>query len=272
MTIIRMTARLLARGRGGLLALLAGIALFELIQAPIADALGGPRGLEALLGALPPQLRALTRARPELIAISGLAGYLSLGFTHILYLVLTIVALLGFVTRTLAGEMERGTIQLVLSRPVSRAAAFAARVLGVIVVAVALAVVGPVGMMAGLALARPEGVLDYRYFVPTAVAATLLFWSIGGLALLGSAAADTAGRAVGWAVAVLAGLYFVDYFATIWTFLEPIEFLSIFDYYDPGTTLVSGVLPWTNVLVLAGVGLVGTLAGLIVFVRRDLPT
>jgi ABC-2 type transport system permease protein len=270
--IIRMTSRLISRGRMGLFALLLGIMLFELIQPPIAAALGGPKGLEALLSALPPQMRALTRARPELIAMSGLAGYLSLGFTHIIYLVLTSVALLNFATRTLAGEMERGSIQLALSRPISRAAAYAARVLGVAVVAVLLAAAGPVGMIGGLLLARPGGELTYRYFLPTAITAALLFWAIGGLALFGSAAADSAGRAVGWAVAALVVFYFVDYFATIWSFLQPIEFLSIFDYYDPGATLVYGALPWTNVIVLGTVGLAGALAGLTVFVRRDLPT
>ena len=100
----------------------------------------------------------------------------------------------------------------------------------------------------------------------------LLFWAIGGLTLLGSAAASTAGRALARAIAGLVVSYLVDYFAGIWDFLVPIEFLSIFDYYDPATTLVNGTLVWTNVVVLAAVGMAGVLAGLIVFVRRDLPT
>ncbi len=273
MTIMaRMAGRLLRRGLTGFVALLLGVALFELIQPLVADSLGGPRGLEPFLRALPPALQALTRSRPEFIAVSGLAGYLSLGFTHPLYLVLAATTIVGFGCRSLAGEMERGTIQLALSRSMSRPRVYGARVLGVVVVALALAVAGPVGMIAGMVIAEPEGGFVYRYFVPTALATALLFWAIGGLTLLGSAAASTTGRAVAWATAGLIVFYFVDYFASLWEILKPLEPLSIFDYYDPAQALVNGALPWSNVLILGLIGLAGVLGGLLVFVHRDLPT
>ena len=269
---MRMTRRLLGRGRGGLVALLLGIAVFHLIQALVVDSFGGVQGLTSLLDALPPALRTLARLQPEFLAFSGLAGYLSLGFTHPLYLVLACTAVVGFACRSLAGEMERGTIQLALSRPISRPSVYGARLLGLVIIVTALVIGGPLGLVAGLVYARPEGTFAYGHLLPTAAGTVLLFWAIGGLTLLGSAAASTAGRAMGWAIAGLVVSYLVDYFAGIWDFLVPIEFLSIFDYYDPTTTLVNGTLVWTNVVVLAAVGTAGVLAGLIVFVRRDLPT
>ena len=273
MTIVaRMTGRLLRRGLVGFLALLLAVALFELVQPPVADSLGGPEGLEPFLNTLPKGLLAITRTRPEFIAVSGLAGYLSVSFTHPIHLLLLSAVVVGFVARGLAGEMERGTIQLALARPISRARVYAARVLGLVVVAVAPAVAGPLGLIAGMLIDRPEGAFTYRYLVQTGVATALLCWAIGGLALLGSAAASTTGRVVGWAIAGLIASYFVDYFASIWAFLEPLEFLSIFDYYDPAEALVNGALAWRDVLTLGAVGLAGVLAGLVVFVRRDLPT
>ncbi len=269
---LRMTGRLLGRGLAGFLALLLGVLLFELIQAPVADSLGGPRGLAPILDALPPALRALSRARPELIAISGLAGYLSLGFTHPLYLVLACATIIGFAARSLAGEMERGTIQLALSRPISRSRVYGARVVGLGVIAVALALVGPLGMVLGIWYARPEGEIVYRHFLPVIAGGALLFWAIGGLALLASAAASTSGRVRAWAISGLIASYFVDYFAGIWGFLRPFQFLSVFDYYDPSQALVNGLLPWSDAATLAVVGLVGVLAGQAVFARRDLPT
>jgi ABC-type transport system involved in multi-copper enzyme maturation permease subunit len=267
-----MTGRLLRRGLAGFLALLLGVAVFELVQPVVADSLGGPRGLEPFLRALPPALQALTRTRPEFIAVSGLAGYLSLGFTHPLYLVLASATVVGFACRGLAGEMERGTIQLALARPISRPQVYLARVAGVVIVALALAAAGPLGMTLGLAVARPEGEFAYRHFLPVAVATGLLVWAIGGLTLLGSAAASTTGRAVAWATAGLVVFYFVDYFASLWAFLEPLEPFSIFDYYDPAQALVYGALVWSDTLALLLVGLAGVLGGLVVFVRRDLPT
>ncbi len=272
MTVLRLTARLLRRGLAGLAALLLGVAVFELVNPFVADSLGGPQGLEGILRSLPPALQAFTKSQPEFIAVSGLAGYLSLGFTHPLYLTLASAALVGFGARTLAGEMERGTIQLALSRPISRFQVYAARVLGVVVVAVGLAIAGPAGMLLGMRLAQPEGILEIGYFVPTALATLLLFWAIGGLTLLGSAAASTTGRVVAWATAALVLFYFIDYFATLWAFLEPLEPLSIFAYYDPSQSLVNGALPARHIMTLGLVGLGGAAGGLAVFVRRDLPT
>jgi ABC-2 type transport system permease protein len=265
-----MTGRLLRRGLAGLVALLLGVAIFQVIQALVVESIGAS-GLTSLLDTLPPALRTLARVQPEFLALSGLAGYLSFGFTHPLYLVLACTAVVGFATRSLAGEVERGTIQLALSRPISRTWVYAARVLGLLAIVLGVAAGGALGLLAGLAFARPEGEFDYAHLLPTAVAGALLFWAIGGLTLWGSAAASTGGRAVAWAIAGLVISYFVDYFAGIWNLLEPFEPFSVFDYYDPTQALVNGVLPWANVAVLGAVGLAGVLAGLVVFGRRDLP-
>jgi ABC-2 type transport system permease protein len=267
-----MTARVLRRGWAGLVSLLALIVLFMFVNPLVADSLGGPEGIESLLDRLPPAIQALARTRPEFIAVSGLAGYLSVAFTHPVYIAIATVALVGFAARSLAGEMERGTIQLALSRPVSRARVYLARVLGLVAIALLLSLAGPLGMLAGLAAARPAGNFEERHFVPAALATLLLFWAIGGLTLLGSAAADTAGRCVAWATTGLVLFYFVDYLAELWDVLEPIEPLSIFDYFDPAHALVRGSVRASDAAVLLAVGLIGTLGGCLVFLRRDLPT
>ena len=271
MTPLAITGRLLRRGWAGLLSLLVLIALFMFVNPLVADSLGGPEGIESLLDRLPPALQALARTQPEFIAVSGLGGYLAVAFTHPVYVAIAAVALVGFAARSLAGEMERGTIQLALSRPVSRARVYLARVLGLLAIALLLSAAGPIGMLIGLAVASPAGDFDERHFVPTAVATLLLFWAIGGLTLLGSAAADTAGRCVAWATTGLVLFYFVDYLAELWDVLDPIEPLSIFDYFDPAQALVHGTLRALDVAVLLAVGCAGVVAGLVVFIRRDLP-
>ncbi|MDQ3411057.1 MAG: hypothetical protein M3509_02955, partial [Chloroflexota bacterium] len=90
MTLVRMTSRLLGRGVAGLAALLVGVALFESLQAPVVESFGGARGISTLIESLPPAFQALARAQPGFSTFSGLAGSLSAGFTHPLYLVLTL--------------------------------------------------------------------------------------------------------------------------------------------------------------------------------------
>jgi ABC-2 type transport system permease protein len=269
--MMRMTGRVLRSGLPGLVALLLGIALFEFVQPLVIASFGGARGLDAIMDRIPPALQAFTRTRPEFLALSGLAGYLSLGFTHPLYIVLAGAAVVGFAARSLAGEMDRGFIQIPLARPVSRQAVYLSRVVGIAIVCGLLALVGPIGMVGGLLYSRPEGEFVYAHLGAMALNGLALFWAVGGLTLWGSAAANTAGRVVGWAISLLVLSYFVDYFAGVWAPLRTIAFLSLFDYYEPTETLVSGRMDAVNLVTLTTVGAIAAIAGLIVFTRRDLP-
>jgi ABC-2 type transport system permease protein len=271
--VLRMTARVLRSGLPGLVALVLGVVLFEFVQPVVIASFGGARGLDAIMERIPPALQAFTRTRPEFLALSGLEGYLSLGFTHPLYIVLAGAAVIGFAARALAGEMERGIIQIPLARPISRQAVYAARVLGVAIICALLALAGPLGMIAGLLYAHPQGQAQFAYahLVAVALNCLALFWAIGGLSLWGSAAASTAGRIIGWAISLLVVSYFVDYFAEIWSPLHSIEFLSLFDYYAPTDALVSGHADTTNLATLTAVGAAAIAGGLVTFVRRDLP-
>jgi ABC-type transport system involved in multi-copper enzyme maturation permease subunit len=269
--IVRMTGRVLRSGLPGLIALLLGIAFFEFVQPLVIASFGGARGLDAIMDRIPPALQAFTRTRPEFLALSGLAGYLSLGFSHPLYIVLAGAAVVGFAARSLAGEMERGIIQIPLARPISRHAVYASRVLGIAIICTLLAVVGPLGMVAGLFFSQPEGEFVYAHLGALALNCLTLFWAVGALTLWGSAAASTAGRVVAWALSLLVLSYFVDYFAGVWAPLQAIAFLSLFDYYEPTEALVSGTADATNLIALAAVGVVAAVAGLVAFTRRDLP-
>jgi ABC-type transport system involved in multi-copper enzyme maturation permease subunit len=266
-----MTGRILRNGLPGLIALLLGIALFEFVQPLVIASFGGAETLDAILSRIPPVLQAFARTRPEFLALSGLAGYLSLGFTHPLYLVLASAAVVGFAARTLAGEMDRGLIQIPLARPISRPAVYGSRVIGVVFICLALALAGPIGMIGGMLFARPVGELEFAHFGAVALSGMALFWAIAGLSLLASAAASSTGRVVAWAVALLVLSYFIDYFAGVWAPLEPWTVLSLFDYYDPSAALVSGQINRANLATLGIVGLAATVAGAVVFTRRDLP-
>jgi ABC-2 type transport system permease protein len=272
MTALWLTARLLRHGMAGLIAMLTLVAFVLLVNPLIADSIGGASGFEGILNTLPPALRAISQTQPEFIAVSGLAGFLSISFTHPVYLAIASVAIVGFAARTLAGEMERGTIQLALARPISRPRVYLARVYGVVTIALLLSIAGPVGMLLGLWIARPEGDLTYSHFIDTGVTTFFFFWAIGGLSLLGSAAANTSSRCVAWGTIGLVVSYFIDYFAQLWDVLEPLEPFSILHYFNPSQALVHGVLYASDLTTLGLTGLAGALAGLVIFSRRDLPS
>lgn len=262
---------LMRRSKTGLAALLVGLALFELIQPVAIRSFGDLSRFEAIVALVPEPFLALLNVTPDFLSAVGLPGYLSLGFTHPVYHLLAAATVIWFAGRSLAGEMERGSIQLALSRPLSRGQVYLARVLGMITVTLMVAVVAPLGMIVGLLIAQPDGSVDYRHFIVQGAASALLTVCIGGVALLISAASDRMGQAVGIAIAALVISYVIDYFATLWSALEPIEPFSIFDYYDPARALSAGSIPLINILVLGSLAVLGIAIGAWIFSRRDLP-
>ncbi len=269
MTMLRISGRLVRRGLGGTLMLLLGIALFELINPVIGTSIGGTDAVQDLFDQLPPGMRAVTQVQPDFFIRSGFAGFVALGYTHPVYFVLLSSAVIGFGARTLAGEVESGILALTLSRPVSRSVIYLARVLDLGAIALVLGLAGAVGTWLGFLIADAPTNLPIAAYLAVIGAAWLLAWAIGGLVLGASAASSTTGRVVGWATGVLVILYFIDYFADLWEPLEPFGPISIFRYFDPVAALVDGRIPLVNVAVLGGVGLVGVIAGLLVFTRRD---
>lgn len=264
-----MVRRLLQRGLAGTLMLLLGVMIFQFVNPFIADSIGGEEGLSRLIELLPPGLQTLAQISPDFIALTGLAGYLSLGYDHPVYLVLVMSAIIGFTSRSIAGEVDRGTLALTLSRPIPRTNIYVARVAGLLVLIGVFASVGPLATRLGLAIAQPTGDVDTDQLLALTLLCGLLTWAVGGLSLMVSAASDTTGRVVGWATGFLVISFFVDYFAELWATLEPVKPLSIFWYFDTTGTVVDGSVPLTSALVLGGSGLVGVVAGWWRFTRRD---
>lgn len=271
MAIWTLFAQLLRRSRDGLIALSIGLFVFEFIQPVAIDSFGDMDQLISLMDVVPKPFLALMNITPEMVEQVGLPGFLALGYTHPVYHLLVSAVVIWIATRGLAGEMESGSVQFALARPVSRVQFYVARVLDVVVVAIWVAVVAALGMMAGMAYAKPDGTMETSHFVTQIGASFLLAATIGGVALLASARADRMGQAVGWAAGFLIVSYVIDYFATLWDFLKPLQPISVFNYYDPPTALALGTIPVTDAIILIVVAAASALAGGLIFARRDLP-
>jgi ABC-2 type transport system permease protein len=269
--VLTMCVQLLRRSRGGLIALSIGLFAFEYIQPVAIDAFGNLDQLISIMDLVPKPFLALMNITPEVVERVGLPGFLALGFTHPVYHLMVSAIVIWIAARGLAGEMESGQAQVSLARPVSRRQFYVARSLAAALVALWVSIVAVLGNIVGIAVSKPDGSMDNWHFLAQAGTSLLLALTIGGVALLVSARADRMGQAVGWAAGFLIVSYVIDYFATLWSFLDPLQPFSVFYYYDPPTALATGAIPTTNVLVLGAIAILCALAGLLAFERRDLP-
>jgi ABC-2 type transport system permease protein len=199
----------------------------------------------------------------------SLAGAVGLGFVHPIAVSLLLVFALGFTTTAVAGERQRGTLEVLLSRPISRRRLFGTLALaGALFLGVAVAGL-TFGALAGAVVTGRTAELGVANLPLLWLNGALLYWAIGAVGLLASVSFDRLSPAVSLALAFTIVSYFLEILGSLWPDAKGLQPLSIFHYVDPRTVL-SGFADRGDFLLLAVVIAVAIGAALVVFPRRDL--
>jgi ABC-2 type transport system permease protein len=174
-----------------------------------------------------------------------------------------------------SGQLERGTMEMVLSAPVRRGAVFLSQALATTAGAAVLSGVLLAAVWSAVALGPWSGTVSPARFVPAVANVFGLMVCMAGLAAAVSAADSHRWRTVG----ILCGFYVFSILAKLVGRLSTgfgwVGYLSVLNAYEP-QRLVSGTPEAWSLLarydgVLLGVGLVAYLVGAVIFARRDLP-
>jgi ABC-2 type transport system permease protein len=208
--------------------------------------------------------------------------YLTIGYVHPLLLTILCVWAIGRAAGAVAGELDKGTLELLLAQPIERwrviATHFVVDVLTIPVVCLCMwggTVLGTLVFdLVHLTAQETKVVNAWRFGLALPNIAALLFAVSGGTMLLSSAGRSRT-RVLGIAVVLALVQFLVNLLGQIWTTIAGLRPFTVFYYYQP-QALVLGtadaeVRALTNVTVLVGVGLVGYALALVVFCRRDLP-
>jgi ABC-2 type transport system permease protein len=200
-----------------------------------------------------------------------LAIWVGLGAAHPLLLAASCVIACGTAVRAIAGELEGGTLELVLSRPVERARYLAAYVAFLFSSLAGIAGLFGVGAYAAWRIVSPDpGSLSGPSLVRESICLALLLWAIAGYSLLCSAYARERGRALGLAVGLTIGLYAWNFLASLIGALAPFARLSPWYWFNPAPVIGGGAFPYGDALVLAGVAGVCCALAMHRFLQRDL--
>jgi ABC-2 type transport system permease protein len=233
--------------------------------------------------------------------------FLAISLLHPVLLIMCVVWGVGRAAGAIAGELDRGTMELLMSQPIPRSRLLRAHLLVDCIVLPTLCLSFYAGTQFGLATAGPfvpnfaalDEIPQLKNFprdtTPLPISGTgqiaglvntlAFLFAISGMTLAFSAYGRSRWKVVGYAVLVLVTMFVANTIAQLW---EPAGFvrpLTFFYYYQPQRAMIEGNWlvdlnkSWNfgrpvevpAVAVLFAVGAAGYALALRVFTRRDLP-
>jgi len=166
-----------------------------------------------------------------------------------------------------AGEEERGTLDLLLSAPLPRWRVVVEKGAALVVATMGLALALWLALSVGAAIVGMD--VDPRNTGGAALSVALLGLTFGALALTLASAGGGRGSSVGVAAALGVAAYFLNALTPVVRALEPLRRLSPFYYYIGADPLRNGLNP-AHAAVLAGLVVALVAAAATAFERRDI--
>lgn len=200
--------------------------------------------------------------------ITRLSGMIAVGFIHPIAVILLAVFTVGFTVAAVAGERQRGTLEVLLARPISRRSLYVTLLIAALVF-VGLAVLAMLaGAVLGVALLGVEDQIRTANLPALWVNGVLLHMTFATIALAASVSFDRLTPALGITLAVLLLSYFFQVLGSLWPDADFLQPYSLFHYLQPQEILEGNLDPFHFAL-LAVVSVLAIGYALIVFPRRD---
>jgi ABC-type transport system involved in multi-copper enzyme maturation permease subunit len=201
--------------------------------------------------------------------IFSLTGSVALGTIHPFAVALNLVFAVGFAGAAIAGERQRGTLEVLLARPISRRGLYATAALAVgLFIAVTVAA-QTLGTLLGAAVTGRVDELGAGNLPLLWLNGVLLYGAFGAVALAASVSFDRLTPALGVALAVVLVAYFLEAVGSLWPDAAFLRDYSLFHYLDARRDL-TGLPDGQDFAILGAVIVVAVAYALIRFPRRDL--
>jgi ABC-2 type transport system permease protein len=204
----------------------------------------------------------------EDLNMSTIESFLSVEHFSLVLPIMLIFMLTSVAGRALAGEIELGTVELLIARPVSRLKLFVARYAAGMGILITFTVIS---VFTVVPLAGLHGV-EYHAasFAAGALIVFLLGWAVFSMAMMFSSLFSERSKVYMASGGILLTMYVLNVLALMKDNLDGLKYLSFFHYYAYSDALVNQSLYGTGCLVFVCVSLVCTAVGLVWFLKRDI--
>jgi ABC-2 type transport system permease protein len=236
------------------------------------------------LGALAEMIRELPKAIQNLSGVpidqvATVPGRIAVAYVDQVVLLTTGVWAIARGSDVVSGEINRGTMEMLLAQPVRRLAVLWTQSATTIMGAAMIAGAAWMGTCAGIATVSLERPVSPLVFVPAALNVFSLTFFLSGVSTLASSLDQYRWRTIG----LMGGFFVIGLIIKVLARTVPnlawLRYLTFFGAFEPQqlvTAMVdSPTSAWTLSLqydgVLVGLGLVSFVAAAVIFCHRDLP-
>lgn len=203
----------------------------------------------------------------ESLDFSKLENFVAMEQYSIIWPLIVIFLLLAFAGTSLAGEVEKGTVEPLLSRPLSRRNIFFQKYLAGLVVLVGYTGISVFAIWPLAALQH----IDFQManFVSVFWLCLLFGWAVYSLGMLCSVWFSERSRVYGIAGGIVLLMYVLNIIAALKESMGNLKYLSFFHYYDSTAVLVRGDFDTLAIVVFAGFSIIVTALAVWRFQKRD---
>ncbi len=204
----------------------------------------------------------------DIKSFTTVEGYLATEQYSFVYPLMVIFMLVGFAGSAFAGEIERGTIEVLISQPISRWKLFISRYLAGLLI---LMVFTATSVYSAIPLSRAYDIsVSAEAFNKLAILAFMFALAIYSIAIMLSAIFSDRGKVFFIAGGLLIAMYVLNIISALRDSLSDLKFASFFYYFNPAKALGHNEIDKWAYLVFLGVAFICTLIGAIWFAKRDI--
>ena len=198
-----------------------------------------------------------------------LPGAITLGFQHPLALAFMGIFAVGTTTGAIAGERERGTLEVLLARPLSRRGLYVtvALAVGILLIVELVSILG--GQWVGIVIQGLTGEIDAGGMALLFLNGLMLWAAIAAFGLAASVSFDRMAPALSLSLAYLLLNYFLEILGSLWTDVAWSQEYSLFHHFQP-TEILGGEPDLIDFVILGVAIIVPVIYALVAFPRRDL--
>lgn len=201
------------------------------------------------------------------LTFSDVAPYLAMEMFNFIWPIFAIIIGISFANYSIAGEIERGTMGVLLSQPISRLKLYFVQFFS------GLSLIGAFTIVTVFAIAPLSAFHGIDYSFSNVAALALLSFlfaaAIYCLAFFVSSLVSDRSKVSFTVGGALVVMYVLNILAGLKDSLSGLQYFSFFYYYDPNLALSRGLFVEWSWVVFVGIGLLAVLAGAFCFQKRD---